>query len=94
MKTNNTKRKFHLGGGGGGGGGGGAGGFENYCTLDYPVSFISVLLRDTCFFPANNFNITKSFSSSGFSIIASRLCKSCSVLSWIGVSATSSIPWI
>ena len=31
------------------------------------LSFFSFLFRDICFFPANNFNITKSFSSTSFS---------------------------
>ena len=31
------------------------------------LSFFSVLFRDICFFPSNNFKITKSFSSTSFS---------------------------
>ena len=63
-KTKSNKKVNILFGLGVGGGGG-------VRKLPYSwLSLSSLLFRDICFFPANNFNITKRFSSTNFSRFA------------------------
>ena len=60
-RKSNEKVNILFGGGGGRGGGG-------VRKLLYSwLSLSSLLFRDICFFPANNFNITKRFFSTSFS---------------------------